>query len=728
MIRVLDKATIDKIAAGEVIERPSSVVKELLENAIDAGSTAVTVEIKDGGTSFIRVTDNGCGIPKEEVRMAYMRHATSKIEHVEDLNSILSLGFRGEALSTIAAVSQTEMITKTATDLTGIKYVIHGGKEIEYKDVGVPNGTTIVVRNLFFNTPARKKFLKSAMTEGSYIFDLLTRIALSHPEISFKLIANGQTRIDTSGNGKLKDTIYQLYGRDITANLIPIDYTDGDIHLYGFIGKPFIARGNRGLENYFINHRYIKSNVVNRAIEEGYRTFVMQHKFPFTVLYLDLPQEKCDVNVHPTKMEFKYDNEKNLFEACCTAVKLALTHKEIIPKEGEKPIASPVISHPEQKPAEPFEVKRAQSQAIPQKNVRAGNYSPTYKILESLRKAEEEQAAKNGTPLPNIADMVADAGVMYSPSTPVESAQAGNSSTTSHVMQQSSSMPPSQDVQQNYSTTTVQTAHQNNSTVISQSVRQNTSAGTAQATQTVQPDCSTTQAQPSETPAKPDLSKMDKNSAAYKYTVGKQETLFDDDFLTEKARLSHRVIGQVFETYWLIEYNDNLYIMDQHAAHEKVKYEELMENLKNKQVFSQQLLPPMVITVTYAERQAILDNFDLFMKIGYDIEEFGGNEFKINAIPSNLFGLHGRDMFLEFVGSLIQNSGYMSNDIFVKKLSTMACKAAVKGNMKLSFQEIDALVDKLLSLENPYTCPHGRPTIISMSKTELEKKFHRIVS
>ena len=718
MIRVLDKATIDKIAAGEVIERPSSVVKELLENAIDAGSTAVTVEIKDGGTSFIRVTDNGCGIPKEEVRMAYMRHATSKIEHVEDLNSILSLGFRGEALSTIAAVSQTEMITKTATDLTGIKYVIHGGKEIEYKDVGVPNGTTIVVRNLFFNTPARKKFLKSAMTEGSYIFDLLTRIALSHPEISFKLIANGQTRIDTSGNGKLKDTIYQLYGRDITANLIPIDYTDGDIHLSGFIGKPFIARGNRGLENYFINHRYIKSNVVNRAIEEGYRTFVMQHKFPFTVLYLDLPQEKCDVNVHPTKMEFKYDNEKNLFEACCTAVKLALTHKEIIPKEGEKPIASPVISHPEQKPAEPFEVKRAQSQAIPQKNVRAGNYSPTYKILESLRKAEEEQAAKNGTPLPNIADMVADAGVVYSPSTPVESAQAGNSSTTSHVMQQSSSIPPSQDVQQNHSTTTVQTAYQNNSTVISQSVQQNSSAGTVQAAQ----------AQPSETSAKPDLSKMDKNSAAYKYTVGKQETLFDDDFLTEKARLSHRVIGQVFETYWLIEYNDNLYIMDQHAAHEKVKYEELMENLKNKQVFSQQLLPPMVITVTYSERQAILDNFDLFMKIGYDIEEFGGNEFKINAIPSNLFGLHGRDMFLEFVGSLIQNSGYMSNDIFVKKLSTMACKAAVKGNMKLSFQEIDALVDKLLSLENPYTCPHGRPTIISMSKTELEKKFHRIVS
>lgn len=685
MIKVLDKATIDKIAAGEVIERPSSVVKELLENAIDAGSTAVTVEIKDGGTSFIRVTDNGCGIDKSEVRMAYMRHATSKIEHAEDLNSILSLGFRGEALSTIAAVSQTEMITKTATDLTGVKYVIHGGKEIEYKEVGVPNGTTIVVRNLFFNTPARKKFLKSSMTEGSYIFDLLTRIALSHPEISFKLIANGQTKIDTSGNGKLKDTIYQLYGRDITANLIPIDYTDGDIHLSGFIGKPFIARGNRGLENYFINHRYIKSSVVNRAIEEGYRTFVMQHKFPFTVLYLDLPQEKCDVNVHPTKMEFKYDNEKKLFETCCTAVKLALTHKEIIPKDGENPNPNPVISHPERKPAEPFEARRAQSHTIPQKNVRAGSYSPTYKILESLRKAEEQESTKNGTPLPNIADMVADDGVIYAPSA---QAQQPNKSTTS-----------AQAMQPNGSTTA-----------------------------TAQPDSSkSAQAQPSESSAKPDLSRMNKNSAAYKYTAGKQESLFDDDFLTEKARNKHRVIGQVFDTYWLIEYNNNLYIMDQHAAHEKVKYEELMENLKNKQVFSQQLMPPMVLTVTYAERQAILDNFDLFMKIGYDIEEFGGNEFKINAVPSNLFGLHGRDMFLEFVGSLIQNSGYMSNDVFIKKLSTMACKAAVKGNMNLSFQEADALVDKLLSLENPYTCPHGRPTIISMSKDELEKKFHRIV-
>ena len=670
MIKVLDKATIDKIAAGEVIERPSSVIKELLENAIDAGASAVTVEIKEGGTTFMRVTDNGCGIPKDEVRTAYMRHATSKIEHVEDLNSILSLGFRGEALSTIAAVSQTEMITKTAMDLTGVKYVIHGGKEIEYREVGVPDGTTIVVRNLFYNTPARKKFLKSAMTEGSYIFDLLTRIALSHPEISFKLIANGQTKIDTSGNGKLKDTIYQLYGRDITSNLIAVDYTDEDIHLSGFIGKPFISRGNRGLENYFINRRYIKSNVVNRAIEEGYRTFVMQHKFPFTVLYLELPQEKCDVNVHPTKMEFKYDNEKKLFEVCCNAIKNALTHKEIIPKESEQKAAKPITQNPNVKPAEPYETVRVQRENIqntkytPQANTRAGKYSPTYKILEALKKADAENE-KNGTKLQDIENLVKDDGVTYEKGTSTQAADTEQISTENSV----SSDEKMQE-------------------------------------------------------SKP---KMDKNSAAYKYTAGAQASLFDDDFLTEKARVKHRIIGQVFETYWLIEYDNNLYIMDQHAAHEKVKYEELFENLKNKEVYSQQLMPPMVITVTYAERQAILDNFDLFMKIGYDIEEFGGNEFKINAVPSNLFGLHGRDMFLEFVGSLIQNSGYMSNDIFIKKLSTMACKAAVKGNMKLSYQEADALVDKLLSLENPYTCPHGRPTIISMSKTELEKKFSRIV-
>ncbi|MBD5097896.1 MAG: DNA mismatch repair endonuclease MutL [Lachnospiraceae bacterium] len=684
MIRLLDKSTIDKIAAGEVIERPSSVVKELLENSIDAGATAVTVEIKDGGMSFIRVTDNGCGIPREEVATAYLRHATSKIETAEDLTGISSLGFRGEALSTIAAVSQCEMVTKTSAAMIGLKYVIHGGNEIETKEVGVPDGTTIVVRNLFYNTPARKKFLKTPMTEGSYVADLVLRIALSHPEISIKLIVNGQTKINTSGNGNVMDNIYELFGRDISSNLVEISYLDkGGIGLHGYIGKPFIARGNRGLENYFVNKRYIKSNVVNRAIEEGYKTFVMQHKFPFTVLYIDLPIEKCDINVHPTKMEFKYDNEKELFEVITKQIREALSGREIIPKDNseEKNNAAAQTAVKAPRPAEPFENVRKRNETVnennvnkdnitkdnlnkdteteipakqtsmPKPNMRAGKYSPTYKILESLKKNSENDNPDNRTNegtnyAENIENTILrDEGVQYTQTTP-QKQQAGEYA---------------------------------------------------------------------------------KSGEYTKGMSGKQENMFEDDFLTKTARKKHRLIGQLFGTYWLIEYEKNLYIMDQHAAHEKVKYEELIKGLNSRETYSQQLMPPMVVTVTYAEKQAILNNYDLFMKTGYDIEEFGGNEFKINAVPSNIYGIHERAMFMEFVGSLINNSGYMSDDIFIKKLSTMACKAAIKGNMHISFAEADALIDQLLALENPYTCPHGRPTIISISLQELEKKFRRVL-
>lgn len=679
MIKLLDKATIDKIAAGEVIERPSSVVKELLENSIDAGATAITVEIKEGGIDFIRVTDNGCGIPKEQVKTAYLRHATSKIDTAEDLEGILSLGFRGEALSTIAAVSQTEMITKTSDSLTGIKYVIHGGAEIEFKEVGVPDGTTIVVRNLFYNTPARKKFLKTPMTEGSYIQDLVLKLALSRPEISFKLIINNQTKINTAGNGSLKDAVYQLFGRDITANLIPISYSAEDIKISGFIGKPFISRGNRGLENYFINKRYIKSNIINRAIEEGYRTFVMQHKFPFTVMYIELPAEKCDVNVHPTKMEFKYDNEKGLFEVITRAVREALTHKEIIPKSAEENLN---LDKAIKLKTEETATASKQASSKPQINVNANKYSPTYNILESLKKSTDEGI--------DITNLIKDEGAVYTSSSNTEqkNTQADNSNIKSKDIQ-------------------------------AQAVNEKITAYKTLSDKPV-----TNSAIKAYVKAENAAKEMKENP---EIITGKQTSLFDDEFLTEKARKKHRVIGQVFDTYWLIQYENNLYIMDQHAAHEKVKYEELVANLNNKEILSQQLMPPLVLTVSYAERQAILEHYDLFMKIGYDIEEFGGNEFKINAVPSNLYGINERQVFMEFVGSLINNSGYVSNDLFVKKLSTMACKAAIKGNMNISFAEADALIDQLLKLDNPYTCPHGRPTIISMSEAELEKKFKRIV-
>lgn len=675
MIKLLDKATIDKIAAGEVIERPSSVVKELLENSIDAGATSVTVEIKEGGIDFIRVTDNGCGIPKDQVKTAYLRHATSKIDSADDLEKVASLGFRGEALSTIAAVSQTEMITKTKDELTGIKYVIHGGTEIEFKEVGVPDGTTIVVRNLFYNTPARKKFLKTPMTEGSYIQDLVLKLALSRPDISLKLIINNQTKIDTSGNGSTKDAIYQLFGRDITANLIPIDYEAEDIRISGFIGKPFISRGNRGLENYFINKRYIKSNVVNRAIEEGYRTFVMQHKFPFTVMYIELPADKCDVNVHPTKMEFKYYNEKGLFEAITRAVRDALTHKEIIPKSSEENLNPDKAI--KQIAKETATISK-ESKVKPQININAGKYSPTYNILESLKKSSEEGI--------DISNLIKDEGAVYTSS---KNTEKENVKTTQKTPEP---------------------------------IKNNDEKITAYKTITEKPTTN---------PAIKAYVKAEKTAQEIKdnpeIVTGKQTSLFDDDFLTDKARKKHRVIGQVFGTFWLIQYENNLYIMDQHAAHEKVKYEELLNNLNGKEILSQQLMPPLVVTVSYAERQAILEYYDLFMKVGFDIEEFGGNEFKINSVPSNLYGMQERQIFMEFVGSLINNAGYVSNDLFVKKLSTMACKAAIKGNTRISLEEADALIDQLLKLDNPYTCPHGRPTIISMSEAELEKKFKRIV-
>lgn len=726
MIKLLDKATIDKIAAGEVIERPMSVIKELLENSIDARSTAITIEIKEGGLNMMRVTDNGCGINSDEVRTAYLRHATSKITSVEDLDEIMSLGFRGEALSTIAAVSQTEMITKTKEALIGVRYEIHGGNEVSYAEVGVPNGTTIVVRNLFYNTPARKKFLKSPMTEGSYIQDLVQKIALSHPDISFKLIMNGQTKLDTSGNGSLKDVIYQLFGKDITSNLLPINYEANGIKLSGYIGKPFISRGNRGFENYFVNKRYIKSNTVNRAIEEGYKTFVMQHKFPFTVIFIELAANDTDVNVHPTKMEFKYNNERMLFEAVSKAVRESLLQRDLIIKETpqtsverKQEAAKLQANHANVRPNEPFETGRKQREAsavtskVEQKAVEkpyvagttakqkealqstfrqvnkvAEKYSNSYKILEQL-KANEAEAKENAA-----MQILKEEEKTYKPT--LESV-----------------------------TNTVDT-----------NVSSNGSADIYNQNTDIKDQSTENKPAVDNKPYNPAVNAYIKNEKAtqemkeekkQQEISGTQTSLFDDNFLSEQARKSHRVIGQLFDTYWLIEYEKNLYIMDQHAAHEKVKYEELIKNLSDKEVFSQQLMPPMVITVSFAERQAILDYYDMFMKLGYDIEEFGGNEFKINAVPSNLYGLHGREMFLEFVSSLIQNNGYVSNDIFVRKLSTMACKAAVKGNMKLSFMEADALIDSLLKLENPYTCPHGRPTIISISENELEKKFKRIV-
>lgn len=646
MIRILDQSTIDKIAAGEVIERPSSIVKELVENSIDAGATAVTVEIKDGGISMIRVTDNGAGIDKDEVRTAYMRHATSKLETAKDLQGVATLGFRGEALSTIAAVSQTEMVTKTRDSLTGVKYVIHGGKEVEFKEIGAPDGTTILVKNVFYNTPARLKFLKSNMTEGSYINDLITRLALSSPTISFRLISNGKTVVDTTGNGKVKDVIYSIYGRDITRNLLEVHSKVGDIEIDGYIGKPFISKGNRSFENYFINHRYIKSNIVNRAIEEGYKTFVMQHKFPFTALYLTLPGNLLDVNVHPTKMEFRYHDEKELFSAVHKAILEGLSEKELIPETSEpvthrKPAGSPAYTDmkPFVSPANPDNRKQdINRQDISKSDIRKPD----------IRKPEQGERKP------------------YS----VKPQSAGSSYTILEAL-----LPES----------------------LRKEFREEA----------------------------PYVSNEDERK---KIPNPEPETYEQKSiFLSEQAMKKHRIIGQVFDTYWLIEYGDELYIMDQHAAHEKVNYERFLKEFKNKKPVSQQIFPPEIISVTASEKLLIQENIELFQKAGFELEDFGGSEWKLIAIPVDLYGLKGREIFQELTADLSDGVSDVTEDIFVRKLSTMACKAAIKGGQAVSEREIEYLLEQLLTLDNPYTCPHGRPTIIRMSKTDLEKKFKRIV-
>ena len=630
-ITVLDQNTINKIAAGEVIERPSSVVKELLENAIDAKATAVTVEIKEGGTSVIRVTDNGCGISKDEVSLAFLRHSTSKIKSVEDLFTVSSLGFRGEALASIAAVSQVELITKTSVGLTGTRYQIDGGEERSLEEIGAPEGTTFIARNLFYNTPARKKFLKSPMTEGAHVAELVEKIALSHPEISIRFIQNNQNKLHTSGNHNLKDIVYTVFGREIASNLLEVSADKTEVSVTGFIGKPVIARGNRNYENYFINGRYIKSTIICRAIEEAYKPFMMQHKYPFTMLHFIIEPEMLDVNVHPTKMELRFRDGEMVYHMVYQAVANALAHKELIPKvELEKPEDD--------------------------KRGLAGKKGPSPEPFEERRlRAMERQALQTDFP---------------KRLTPV---------------QQPSFVMEKDDVAENWG----KTGRMTGETEI-----------------------------PSSENAPIQISPADKPQ---------QMDLFDGKLLEPKSRTMHKLIGQLFDTYWLVEFNDHLYIIDQHAAHEKVLYEKTMATLKIREYTSQLVNPPIILTLNRNEEVLLNRHLKYFADIGFEIEPFGGREYAVRGVPANLFSIAKKELLMEMIDDLSEDGSVQNPDIIYDRVATMSCKAAVKGGNKLSAAEANELIDQLLSLENPYACPHGRPTIISMSKYELEKKFKRIV-
>ncbi len=658
-INVLDSDTINKIAAGEVVERPSSVVKELVENAIDAHATAITVEIRDGGTSLIRVTDNGGGIDKEDIPLAFLRHSTSKIRTATDLLMIASLGFRGEALSSIASVAQVELLTKTPEELTGVRYCIEGGKETVFEEVGCPSGTTMIVRNLFYNTPARRKFLKSDMTEAGYVNDLIMRLSLSHPEVSFKFINNRQNRIHTAGNMQLKDIIYNIYGRDITANLLEVDRRSANMEMKGFIGKPLISRGNRAYENYFINGRYIKSPVITKAIEEAYKNFVMVHKYPFTAFHLSIDASLIDVNVHPTKMEIRFNNSEEVYELVYRTIRDALEGRDLIPDvsmDTDREIAARQKQEMKArllKPApEPFETHRKEMLKQSAPGPTQAQAAPGTPSSQQLKSALAPASPAPGAPQEQTAPRAIQAG---------QETPAG-------------------------------------------------AAGTASA------------------PSQQQLREAE--PAPYGTEVGdgrgQQMALFDDKLLSKKARLRHRLIGQLFETYWLVEYDKKLYIIDQHAAHEKVMYEKLKKHYENSTAVSQRLDPPMILSLTMHEEEALNRYMDQFKALGFEIDPFGGREYAVRSVPSELYGFTERDLFIDLLDAISDQSGHFSADLINDRLATMACKAAVKGNQTLSFQEADALIDELLAADNPYNCPHGRPTIIAMSQYELEKKFKRI--
>lgn len=621
-IQVLDQITIDKIAAGEVIERPSSIVKELVENAIDAGATAVTVEIRDGGISFIRITDNGCGIPREEVSLAFLRHSTSKIRTVEDLTTVASLGFRGEALSSIAAIAQVELITKTKDALLGTRYVIEGGKEKKLEDIGAKDGSTFLIHQIFYNTPARRKFLKTPMTEGSHVNELMIRLALSHPEISFEFISNGQSRLHTSGNGKLRDVIYQVFGREITQNILEVDEGTCGLKVTGYVGKPLISRGNRNYENFYINGRYVKSQMIAKAIEDAYKDFTMQHKYPFTVLHFTMDGNDLDVNVHPTKMELRFSRQQDVYNFVYQALRNALSERELIPRVEVPDATQAATKQPQLQVAKEHAAIREEE-----------------KNLDYFMKKMQERVTSYHNQM-SQAEVKDTRGVYKEPE------------------------------------------------------------------------------------------QADRIQEAVNYRKHQEQQLdfFEEKLLTKEAIKEHKIIGQVFDTYWLVEFHEQLYIIDQHAAHERVLYEKTLHSMKERDYTSQILSPPIILHLSMQEEDLLKQHMDIFTSIGFEIEAFGGDSYAVRAVPDNLFSIAKKELLLEMLDGLADGiCTSLAPDLIAEKVASMSCKAAVKGNSRLSAAEIEVLIDELLTLENPYHCPHGRPTIIAMTKRELEKKFKRIV-
>ena len=705
-INLLDELTIDKIAAGEVIERPASIVKELVENAIDGNANAITIEIKEGGIGFIRITDNGCGIDAEDVPTAFLRHATSKISGVNDLLSIRSLGFRGEALSSIAAISQVELITKTTSALTGVRYQIAGGKELSLEHIGCPEGTTFIIRNVFFNVPARKKFLKTPQTEGAHIFELVQQLALSHPDISFQFIMNGKNRFYSSGNGNIKDIIYTIYGKEVAKGLLPVSISNPELELKvnGFIGKPIISRGNRSYENYYINKRYVKSKVIYRAIEDAYKTFTMVHKFPFVCLSIDLQPEQMDVNVHPTKMDIRFHQEQSLYHFLKSEIKNVLLNQDLIPdvslsneKKKKADIQAPTI--------QPFEKKRLMQERI--SDIPALHTKLDVNIdfrKDNLNKHKEINTQSENLRKKECINITQD-----------------NLKVALNSERQNSKPVDLQDKQIKKDTVLEKKS------VITDAISEKKTDNIKNDTifyEHVEQENKINNHLVKEEPVKGDYAALTMKKEA---PVQRQMSFLDSSLAQDKAFSNYQIIGQLFKTYWLIEYDRKLFIMDQHAAHEKINYERFMKHMKDKKnKYVQQLSPAIIITLTPKEAVVYEEYKEFFADFGFEIEAYGGAEYCIQGVPTDLYGIADQDAFVKLLDEINENVHGTDTSMIAEKIATMACKASVKGNQKLSVMEAQALINELMTLDSPFTCPHGRPTIISMTQTEIEKKFKRI--
>lgn len=645
MISVLDKNTIDKIAAGEVVERPSSIVKELVENAIDSGASAISVEIKDGGISLVRVTDNGGGINKDEIKTAFLRHATSKITKAKDLFNIHTLGFRGEALSSISGIAKCEVISKPSSQLTGVRYVIEGGYEVSFEDVGAPVGTTMIVRDVFFNTPARRKFLKSVTTETAYITDLMEKFMLCNLDVSIRYIVNNQTRLQSSGNGDLKEVIYQIYGREVHKALVEVDHKADDISIKGFIAKPEISRSNRNQLIYFVNGRYVKDKHIIKAIEDGYADRMMQHKYPFAVLMIEINTEIVDVNVHPSKMEIRFSEESYIYEKVKEAIESSLKKAYMIREAKIDEEKKSSLKRSFERLPEPFEKNKLS-------------------LLNKDENRSQITAKETETKEEFLKDLP----------------QIDLSEKTNY---------PQDKIQIDPEIFRYNVNHLLERTLLSDS---------------------------------------GKNSEFIEKYEDKKEPSFEQlDFMDKKASKKRNIIGQIFDTYWIVEFDKSMYIIDQHAAHEKVLYERFLKQLDNEEIASQIISPAGVISLSSIEADAVEKHLASLRKLGFEIEHFGGREYSISAIPTILPSIDKEVWLKELITELLEVDSAKNTESIFEKIASMSCKAAIKGNQRISYEEAKILIDELLELDNPYNCPHGRPTVIQMTKTEIEKKFKRII-